>query len=210
MAATVVCISGTNGAGGELIGKDVAAELGYRYVDREVVLRAAEKANVGVATIVDAESRKSFVRRLLSGLPRPITPAAALAAVDPATGGHYEGDLRDVIRIALSDLADEGDVVIVAHAASIALAEKPNVLRILVTASPDVRAKRISHDGQWLEPSAAAAAIRETDRNRQDYFRRFYDVQEEAAHYDLVVSTDVPTENRATAIICVAARGDGS
>jgi cytidylate kinase len=207
MAATVVCISRTNGAGGELVGMSVAAELGYRYVDREVVLRAAEKANVDAAAIADAERRKSFVQRLLSGLPKPITPAASLAAVDPSAGGDYEGDLRDVIRIVLADLADEGNVVIVSHAASMALAGKPNLLRVLVTASPDVRAKRISHDGQLIDSAAAAAAIREADRNRQDYFRRFYDIhEEEPTHYDLVLSTDVLTERQATAIVCAAAR----
>jgi len=50
-----------------------------------------------------------------------------LAAVDPSTGGDYAGDLRDVIRIVLADLADEGHVVIVSHAASVALAGRPNL-----------------------------------------------------------------------------------
>ena len=44
MAATVVCISRTDGANGEAVGIAVASELGYRYVDQEIVVRAAEKA----------------------------------------------------------------------------------------------------------------------------------------------------------------------
>jgi len=71
MAATVVCISRTDGSLGEFVGVAVASELGFRYVDHEVVARAAEKAQVDRATIADAERRKSFVRRLFDSLPAP-------------------------------------------------------------------------------------------------------------------------------------------
>jgi cytidylate kinase len=60
------------------------------------------------------------------------------------------------------------------------LAGNPNVLRVLVTASQPVRVARISRGGKWLEPSAATAALRDADRNRQDDFRRFYDIDRES------------------------------
>jgi CMP/dCMP kinase len=214
MPATVVCISRTDGADGEAVGIAVASELGYRYVDREVVLRAAEKAHVDRATIEDVERRKSFVRRLLDGPTTPTVLAAveaapfSLAAADVVAGAL---DLRDVIRSVIGDLAEEGRVVIVSHAASMALAGEPNVLRVLVTASPDVRADRISRSGKWLAPAEAAAAVRDADRNRQDYFRRFYDVdREEATYYDVVLNTDQLTAKHAAAIVCAAARIAGS
>src|SRR5262245_19736076 len=81
MAATVVCISRTDGASGGAVGTAVASELGYRYVDQEVVVRAAEKAKVDRATVEDAERRKSFVRRLLESLSNPI-------AAEPLAGLH--------------------------------------------------------------------------------------------------------------------------
>src|SRR5262249_45207281 len=107
------------------------------------------------------------------------------------------------------EIAGEGRVVIAAHAASMALAGVPGVLRVLITASASVRAGRISHDGKLLEPAAATAAIREADRNRQDYFRRFYDIdREDATHYALVISTDVLTPRQAAAVVCDAARAN--
>jgi len=218
MAATAVCISRTDGAQGELVGIDVAAELGYRYVDQEVVTRAAEKAQVDRSAVENAERRKSFVRRLLEGLASPVSLPDAAAGMEarpfspsPGAASGDPRDIRDVIRSVIGDIADEGRVVIVSHAASIALGGAPNVLRVLVTASPGVRANRISRGGKWLEPSVAAAAIREADRNRRDYFRRFYGIdREEATHYDLVVSTDVLTTKQAAAIVCSAARIAGS
>jgi cytidylate kinase len=210
MSASVICISKTDGADGEAVGLAVAADLGYRYVDGEIVTRAAERANVDSATIKGVETRKSFVRRLLEGLAHPTPrlasegPAFGMLEGQPAAGTF---DMRDVIRSVISDLADEGRVVIVSHAASMALAGSPNVLRVLVTASVDVRTDRISRGGRWLTPEAAALALRDADRNRQDYFRRFYDVkEEEPTHYDLVLNTDQLSAKQAAEIVCAAAR----
>ena len=218
MAATVVCISQTDGSTGDLVGRDVASELGFRYVDQEIVVRAAEKAHVDRETILDAERRKSFVRRLLDALAN-----STVLLNDPLTGmhgpafveipDHPAGDpeFRDVIRSVIGDLAEEGRIVIVSHAASMALTGAPHVLRVLVTASLPVRTERISHAGKWLDAAAARAAVRDADRNRQDYFRRFYDVErEEPTHYDLVLSTDILSEKQAASIICAAARIAGS
>jgi len=220
MASSVVCISRTNGALGDAIGHAVARELGYRYVDEEIVQRAAEKAKVDPATIMDAERRKSFVRRLLEGLPGTsaladpfgtITgPPLGLEEVTMLAPRTVKQDARDVIRSAVGEFAHEGRIVIVAHAASMALQGVPGVLRVLITASPTFRARRISRDGKLLEPAAAEAAIRESDRNRQDYLRRFYEVdREEPTHYDLVINTDVLTAQQATAIVCDATRATG-
>ena len=137
----------------------------------------------------------------ITGLPLGLEEVRLLA---PRT---TKADARDVIRAVIGEFAREGRVVIVAHAASMALKSMAGVLRVLITASPTVRAGRISHDGKLLEPSAATAAIRESDRNRQDYLRRFYDVErEEPTHYDLVINTDVLTPQQAAAIVCDAAR----
>jgi cytidylate kinase len=220
MATLVVCISRTDGADGEAVGAAVARDLGYRYVDHEIVDRAAEKAGIDRATMANVEHRKSFVRRLLHGLPSAPTfdPIAAitgppLTSEELSLRGPRAGqqDARDVIRSVIADLAEEGRVVIVSHAASLALADVPSVLRVLVTASAAVRAGRISRGGKWLEPAAAAAAVDAVDRNRQDYFRRFYDVaREEPTHYDLVVNTDVLTAQQAAAVVCAAAHAAAS
>jgi cytidylate kinase len=60
---------------------------------------------------------------------------------------------------------------------------------------------------QGITSDAAAAAIATSDRDRGDYFRRFYDVAEELpTHYDLVVNTDVLTPEQAGDLIVYAAQ----
>jgi cytidylate kinase len=91
----------------------------------------------------------------------------------------------------------------VAHAASIALAGREGILRVLVTASADTRELRLA-DG--LVDEETEGAVRESDAARADYLERFYGVEPELpTHYDLVVNTDVLTVERAAAAIALLA-----
>ena len=46
MSYRVVCISRDVGAGGEDIGRAVASQLGFRYVDEQIVQRVAEQSGL--------------------------------------------------------------------------------------------------------------------------------------------------------------------
>ena len=214
MSDRVVCISRTVGAGGEQIGRGIAHQLGFRYVDEEIVAKAAEKARMDLGTITAAEHRQPLVRRLLDaiGLPhgmpdmlsylRPADTEYRYHLTSPVAAGETD-DPRAFIRAAIKDIAGEGRVVIVAHAASLALAGRAGVLRVLITASPQTRAERLS---VRLLKQDADAAVRESDQQRREYIRRFYDIAEELpTHYDVVLNTDVLSPAQAVAIVVAAA-----
>ena len=55
MASRVICISRTIGAGGEEIGRAAAKELGFRYADEQIIIRAAEMAGVSPDTVAQVE-----------------------------------------------------------------------------------------------------------------------------------------------------------
>ena len=97
-------------------------------------------------------------------------------------------------------------MVIVAHAASYALAGRDDVLRVLVTGSAMARAGALAaSDG--IGPDEAVEQIRESDEARADYLRRFYQVDHEMPeHYDLCISTDGLTPAQAAAVIVSVAR----
>jgi cytidylate kinase len=142
----------------------------------------------------------------------PATAALALGAplfgVPEREGYHATPeDLRLLIRAAIHELARDGHAVIVAHAASMTLAARSDVVRVLVTASAETRVGRLVA-AQGITSEAATAAIATSDRDRGDYFRRFYDIaQEQPTHYDLVVNTDVLTPEQAAEVIVCAAQG---
>src|SRR3954453_23692785 len=129
MPTSVICISHLDGAGGDEVARLVAERLGFRYVDDEIVVSVARAEKLYPEAVAEAEGR--------------------------AAGKKLEVDfhrfeptdkLRGLIRDAVVATAEEGNVVIVAHAASFALAGRDDVLRVLVTASSDSRVERVGAD----------------------------------------------------------------
>ncbi len=204
----MVCVSRTYGARGEEVGRIVAHQLGFRYVDEEIVTQAAQKGGVDPAAVVDAETRRSLLSRLVEELGEGgAAEAYSYTAISPSITKESgrASDVRSLIREAVRETAAEGRVVIVAHAASHALAGVPGVLRVLVTASSDVRARRVAED-DGLDAKEAAKKIRDADRARADYLKRFYDVDAELpTHYDLVISTDELVPAQVADIVVAAA-----
>ncbi len=202
MACNVVCISRTAGAGGEELGRLVAERLGFRYVDDEIIARAAARGGIAPHEVADEERRKSLIARVLETL--------ALGSSDlggsPLGAGELHGDdVRALIRETVEQTAAGGNTVIVAHAASYAVTPGPDALRVLVTASIHTRAGRVG-DAEGLEQAQAARAVKDSDAARRDYLKRFYDVDEELpTHYDLVVNTDMLSVEQAAELVSAAA-----
>ena len=203
MVFKAICISRSSHADGEAVGRAVAERLGLRYVDDEVIAEAAEWADLDPALVADVERRKSFAARLLGNVTEHGT-AVRLQTEAPTRALPTDADLRMLIADVLRSFADEGSVVIVAHAASFALTGG-DFLRVLVTASDQTRIERVAA-GTGTDERDAAKIIREDDASRADYLKRFYGVGRELpTHFDLVINTDTLTAAQAAEIVVSAA-----
>jgi cytidylate kinase len=207
----VVCISRSMGADGEEVGRLVAEQLGFRLVDEEIVAQAASREGLDPNDVASAEQRQGWLARFFD--------ATAKGGSEPemsgfgAFGGVGGSDLRsretyrELIKQAILDTAERGSAVIVAHAASHALAERTDVLRVFVTAPPAVRSRRLAKTLE-LDEAAAMSKVEGSDAARADYLRRFYNVRHELpTHYDLVVNTDRLSTDEAASLIHTAALG---
>jgi cytidylate kinase len=209
MNVRVVTIARQVGTAGEEVARFVAERLHFRYVDYQVVQQAAREAGVSPDTVSEAEHTPSLLTRFLEALARtPSAPAAAWADPMPlATSPLFTStDYRQFIEQAIRDLAQEGNCVIVGHAAQVILRKRPDTLKVLVTGSPEVRARRIMA-GMGVDEKEALRTVERTDRERLDYFERFYNTGWlDPWTYDLTVSTDQFTPSQAADVICAAAR----
>jgi cytidylate kinase len=200
----VIAISRTLGAGGEDLGSTLADSLGFRYVDTEILDRAAAVAGLTRGDIERVEARKGLLTRILENLARSGALAGAGEGVPPdllALPG-YEQLIVDVIR----ETADMQFVVIVAHGASIPLAGRAGLLRIMVTASKETRVKRVAQ-AQGVPEEQARRTVDDSDKARADYFRRFFNLDHELpTHYDLLVNTDVLNVEQAGAAVLAVAK----
>jgi cytidylate kinase len=203
MQRRVICLSRTLGAGGEAIATDVAQRLGYRYFDDEILAIAADKAGVTPAEVARSEKSQPVVNRVLDMLASTpmISEGGYIAPPQPNLTLSYSHVIEHVIR----ELAEAGDAVMVAHGASHPLAGRPDVMRVLVTASAEARIERLAaQDG--IDISAAKKAVEESDRERARYLERFYKVKHESPmHYDITINTDAVSNAGAVNIVHAAA-----
>ena len=212
MGYRVVAISPTDGSAGDALGPIVAHKLGFRLINEQVVARVAWEAGVDPEVVADVERRKSVLARVLGSL-GDVAPAATaglsgFSIVDDPGAGRDA--LRGLIRSVLWESAEAGDAVIVAHAASLALATRADVLRVLITASVETRARRLA-EAQEIGEAEAEKLVARGDANRADYLKRFYGVSTELpTHYDIVLNTDRVAPDDAAALILTAARSQNT
>ncbi len=213
MQKRVVAISTTHGSEGRRIGGLVAQLLEFGYVDEQIITIAAEKRGIDPAVVADAEKRKSLVLRVLEGLGEGGGGASGamgggpMWVPDDSTELAKSYDLRSLIVEAIRETASRGDIVIVAHAASFALAGHAELLRVFVTAPHEVRVRRIAQLPE-LDEAQAERDVKRSDAARADYLKRFYGVDRELpTHYDLVVNSEVMDPETAAGVIARAAEG---
>ena len=204
MTRRVICISRSLGAGGEAIGLAAAKEMGYRYIDEEIIVRAAKTAKITPEEMAKSEKPPGLIERLLESIGK--------TSANPEGWGSYAAMAAEnvtpseaLIELAVRETAREGNVVIVAHGGSIALGETESVLRVLITGSPDVRASRLQ-EAKDIGLPTARKEVDKSDKDRKAYLSRFYDISEELPiHYDIVLNTDTLNMVGAVGLIVAAA-----
>lgn len=208
MNTRVVAVARQVGVGGEEVAQAVARRLGFRYVDYQVIQSAAEEAGVSPETVSEAEHTPSLLTRILEALARnPSMPVAAWADPLPLASSPLftSADFRKFVENVIRDLAEQGGCVIVGHAAQIILADRVDTLSVLITGSPEFRARRIMA-GMGVDEKAALKVVERTDHERTEYFQRFYDAGWlTACTYDLCLNTDHVNPEQAAQLIESAA-----
>ncbi len=208
MECSVVTVSRSLGGLGEDVARKVADALGFQYVDDEIITWASEQAGVSPETIGQVERTPPLMARILASLAAaPVDPTGMAAPELMPLPEYYSHEYRDLIAQVVRDTAARGKAVIVAHGAAIPLAGTPGVLRAFVTASPEVRVERVAAQAGMSERDARRA-VENSDRQRHDFFRRFYGLAAELpTHYDIVVSTDaLSVDEAAAAVLRLAGR----
>lgn len=198
MGYRAVALSQMDGTGSEAIGREAARKLGFGYLNEAIIAQVAQDHGMDADTVAEAERRKSFFLRVAEA-------AARVTAVPvPPDPRVYEPDQTDtllsLIRDTVQDAAERGSVVLAAHAACYACADRPDVLRVWVTAPPATRVSRVAAGG--LSDKEAARWLGRSDAGRAGYLKRVYGVSGESpADYDVVINTERLAPHAAVGLI---------
>ena len=173
----VVAISETDGSLGPEIGRALAHALGYAFVDREIITRAAERFGEGVKHV--AEKRPTFWERFSDTQRRAIT----------------------YIEATTLELAARDNVVVVGPASAIVLRPVSHALRVRVIAPERLRVQRIEHH-LGVTHAAAQRIVHDSDQEHAARVKFLHQVEwGDPLLYHLVFNTDGVTVDQAVHLI---------
>lgn len=188
----------------------VAAALGWRVVDNELVEEVAARAGIPSTDVAEREERvPSFAERLARTL------AASTPELFPATvpGGTVprleEVDLVKITETVVAEVAAKGRVVLVGRAAPAVLERERDSLHVQLVA-PRLHRIQAAIERLGVEPQKAAEIVDETDTMRARYLRQFYQRDwRDPVNYHMVLNTGVLGLGGATEVIVAEARRRG-
>lgn len=206
----VLTVSRQLGSRGSEIAAGVAERLSLRFVDREIIHRAAQEAGVPHATLMELsyEGQRSLIERVLdivntmpvipqvphasrreTAAPMALPLGNILTPPAPIFSQPMAGYVRVVEQI-IRDLADQGNVVIVGRGSQMILRGRDDTLHVHIIAPFDQRVESLMQRDH-IKRREARARVAASDRARSEYIRRFYGVRwSNPTLYDLVINTD--------------------
>jgi cytidylate kinase len=165
----VVTISRQFGCGGAYVGRRLAKRLGYAYVDREILHRAARVLGVGAAELAARDERASgFWENLFRGF---MTGSPETGYTPPFIPPIYDRDLFQLEAKIMNGVADERSAVIVGRGGFHVLKRRAGSAHVFLHAAIDFRINRVMEVYKIKERGEARSLIDESDRERRKFLR---------------------------------------
>ncbi|HUH65280.1 MAG TPA: cytidylate kinase-like family protein [Syntrophales bacterium] len=192
-----VTISRQMGSGGSYVGYLAAKELGWRYVDREVLQLAAERLGTNTRALEELDEKSlGILKNIIRGFSFSILETAY---VPPMTQPIYDRDLFSLECKIMNQIIDEGSAVIIGRGGFHALKDRPGLIRIFLHAPKEFRVNRIMTVGNMKSRREALAQVEESDRTRAKFIGDMIGVNwTDARNYHL--SVDSSTVDFATSV----------
>lgn len=155
MKNVVITISREFGCGGREIGREIAAELGLKFYDKDLIDEAAKKAGVHAEVFQENDEKSTrFFREFSYGT---------------STGFYSDKAIRAQAEV-IREVAQKGSCVIFGRCSDYLLKEYPNCFNLFLYAPMGERIKHIAQEYQ-LDEKGAEKMIRKIDRQRHNYYK---------------------------------------
>ena len=189
---TIVTVSAAYGAGGALVGPQLADRLGVPFLDRAIPSEVAERLAI---PLEEAAARDDSVGGLLSRVALRLAPIGLACGAETAADTVDEESFRRTTEAIIREHAASGDAVILGRGGALVLRNDPRALHVRLDGPREKRIEQALRldDG---DRDAVEKRLAETDRAREAYVRHFYRADaRDAGHYHLTIdSTGIPLE----------------
>jgi cytidylate kinase len=197
----VITISREMGSGGTALGWILARKLGFFLIDKDLILRAAQKAKVSREAVAryDQEAfnkAKAVLEKIFTANPALYSPLALIHFPQDERLSVSRGPIFDrerylaITQYLLRDLSRKGKVILLGRGGQLVLADEPQTLHLRVIAPLETRVKRVSRS-QNVPEEEARMMIQTRDRACARYLKHFYRRDwNDPRLYDLIINTE--------------------
>ena len=188
---TIVTVSAAYGAGGAIVGPQLAERLAVPFLDRAIPTEVAERLAI---PLEEASARDQSIGGLLSRVALRLAPIGMAFGAEPGDGIDEESYRRATEEI-IREHAASGDAVILGRGAALVMKDDPRALHIRLDGPREKRIEQAIRYGEG-ERAEVERHLDETDRAREAYVRHFYHADARSPeHYHLLIdSTAMPLE----------------
>ena len=192
----VITIARLYGAGGQSIGKMLAAHLKADFLGPDLIDDVAHRLELPKEEVEAADEQPgSFLSRLLVAL-AAASPEQVVTSESPTYTPPYADPQSDPRRAVLEytqqvirEAARSGNVVILGRGGAYILSDLPGALHVFLRASEANRVKEVMKRDSLTEEEARKKT-KQVDENRRAYIRQVYGhTWDLPGHYDIVLDT---------------------
>lgn len=176
----IITISRQYGTGGREIGRKLAKDLGIKFLDREIISKAAKKSG--------------YSEELFDQLDKRATNSFLYSLTMFGSTGLNGMSLTDQLYLAQAKIireeAESGHCVIVGRCADHVLRECTNKFDFFIHGTMEDRIKRIQTCGDYeITGKSPQAALEKMDKQRSTYYNYYTGkVWGKCDHYDLCIN----------------------
>jgi cytidylate kinase len=182
----VITVSRQMGSGGTYVGYEVAKALGFSYLDREILRRAAGLLKRDEASLEEYEGKSSgfiqnFLRTFSFGAPESCMPPERPV---------YDRDLFVLESKIIHAIADKQNAVIMGRGGFHVLKDRPNTVHLFIHAPRAYRIERVMKADGTADAGKAEARVEESDRRRGKFIRNMTGTEwTDARNYHLCIDS---------------------
>jgi len=197
----VITISRQFGAGGETLGRMIADELDYTFVDSNILQMIAKEANVSpnFVKLVEEESGTKLAKVISK-----MVSKRWLDCILAGECGYIDEKIYiDYLVLIVAQIADEGNAVIMGRGSQYILSDHPDAYHILLINEFENRVKFLMEHHN-LSNKRAIKAVNTEDKRRANLYSKLgkkdYD---DPSNYHLVLNMDCVSLESAFKQVCL-------
>ncbi len=158
---TIITIGRQFGSGGHEVGRRLAAELGIKLYDKELLKMVAQESNICEQVLEDYDEKPT--NSLLYSIVMDVYPSMNYVG-NTLSHQIYQAQYDTIRR-----LGEKGSCVIVGRAADYILRENPHLTSVFIHASMEYRIGRVA-EYEKVSPDKARDIITKADKKRASFY----------------------------------------